>query len=313
MKAAVIHELGSVPVLGDFTDPREKEGQRVGRLLAASLNPLDMVIVAGGMPHRPVAPPFVAGYEGVVELGSGQLAYVAGPPQPYGSLAELMPVPDDLAIPVPAGLDPVLATSLGVSGLAAWLSLEYRGNISPGETVLILGSGAVGLIAVQAAKLLGASTVVLADLRQDALDKARAKGADQTVNVSGKTPEEISEAFASAAPQGFDLILDLVWGDIVNQAIGQANMHARLVQTGNAAGAVSPLAAPVFRNKHISIIGQSVVVAPHAVRRDAYGKLARAALGGSITVETQTMPLDAIESTWMQLSSGASTKLVVVP
>jgi NADPH2:quinone reductase len=112
MKAAIIHELGAAPILGDFEDPVTKDGERIGRLLAASLNPLDLVIAAGKMPHRTVTPPFVASFEGVVDLGSGQTVYLAGPPQPYGSLAELVPAPDKLAIPVPAGLDPVLGNPL---------------------------------------------------------------------------------------------------------------------------------------------------------------------------------------------------------
>jgi NADPH2:quinone reductase len=128
-----------------------------------------------------------------------------------------------------------------------------------------------------------------------------------------KTPDEIREAFAAAAPQGFDLILDLVWGDVVNQAIDQANVNARIVQIGNASGSIAPLLAPVFRNKHISIIGQSIFVAPQDVRRDAYTKLGNAAARGEITLDTSVSPLRSVVSSWETLVAGSPTKLVIVP
>jgi NADPH2:quinone reductase len=118
---------------------------------------------------------------------------------------------------------------------------------------------------------------------------------------------------AEAAPDGYHVIVDLLWGDIVNRAIDHATMHARLIQVGNAAGPTAPIAAPVFRNKHISIIGNSVFVAPVDVRRAAYQQLTRFALDGAITVDLETVKLDAIEQTWQRLQQGAPRKLVVKP
>jgi NADPH2:quinone reductase len=313
MKAAVISEIGNTPLVAEFRNPPPAAGVKVGHLLAASLNPVDLTIAAGMMPHRPVEPPFIAGFEGVAQLDSGQVVYLAGPPQPFGTLAELIPVPDDHAIPVPDGLDPVLASSLGVAGLAAWLSLDYRGGLQPGESVLILGAGTVGLIAVQAAKAMGAERVVIADVRTEALQTAARKGADAAINLTGLDTGAMREAFASAAPQGFDLVLDLVWGDAVNAAIDAAKMHARVVQTGNAASPTVQLPAAVFRNKHISIIGQSVFVAPIEVRRTAYTALAQAALDGAISLDTTSAHLDEAGAAWRRLAEGAPEKQIVVP
>ena len=313
MKAAVISETAGTPATAEFRDPEPTPGVQVGRLLAASLNPVDLVIAAGKMPHRQVRPPFVAGYEGVARLGSGQVVYLAGPPQPFGTLAELIPVPDDHAIPVPDGLDPVAASALGVAGLAAWLSLDYRGGLQPGESVLILGAGTVGLIAAQAAKTLGAGRVVVADVREQALRSAARKGADATLDLTGLGAAAMGEAFTQAAPEGFDLVLDLVWGDAVNAAIDAAKMHARIVQTGNAASPTVVLPAAVFRNKHISIIGQSVFVAPIEVRRAAYTALAQAALDGEISLDTTTARLDDVSAAWRRLADGAPEKQIVIP
>ena len=66
--------------------------------------------------------------------------HLAGPPAPYGALAELVPVPDSGAFPVPAGIDSALAAGLGVAGLAGWVALDYRDHLRTGETVLVLGA-----------------------------------------------------------------------------------------------------------------------------------------------------------------------------
>jgi NADPH:quinone reductase-like Zn-dependent oxidoreductase len=88
-----------------------------------------------------------------VQLDDGTRRYPAGPPAPYGTLADLVPVPDAAAFPLQPGLDPGLAAALGVAGMADWVALGYRGHLRPGETVLILGAGGIaGQLAVQPAR-----------------------------------------------------------------------------------------------------------------------------------------------------------------
>src|ERR1700727_2055539 len=161
MRAAVVHQPGATPVLEQFTDPRPGPGVSVGTLVAAVLNPLDVAFVNDQFPLRRLEPPCIAGYEAVVELADGTRWYVTAPPAPYGTLAELVPVPDSGAFPVPAGLDPGLAAALGVAGLAGWLALDYRAHLRPGEAVLVLGAGgSAGQLALQSARVLGAARVV---------------------------------------------------------------------------------------------------------------------------------------------------------
>ena len=49
-----------------------------------------------------------------------------------------------------------MAAALGVAGLDGWVALDYRGHLQPGETVLVLGAGGSGQLAVQSARILGA-------------------------------------------------------------------------------------------------------------------------------------------------------------
>src|ERR1700751_357119 len=156
MRAAVIRQPGATPALNEFADPQPGQGVSVGTLVAASLNPLDLAIVADQFPIRRLQPPYIAGYEAVVQLGDGTRCYLCGPPAPYGTLAELVPVPNSAGFPVPAGVDPGLAAALGVAGLAGWMALDYRGHLQPGETVLVLGAGgSAGQLAGQIAQIPG--------------------------------------------------------------------------------------------------------------------------------------------------------------
>ena len=79
MRAAVIRRSGATPALDQFTDPQPGQGLAVGALLAAALNPLDVLIVNDQLPFRRLQPPCIAGYEGVVQLGDGTRCYLAGP------------------------------------------------------------------------------------------------------------------------------------------------------------------------------------------------------------------------------------------
>jgi NADPH2:quinone reductase len=152
------------------------------------LNPLDVLIVNDQLPFRRLQPPCIAGYEAVVQLGDGTRCYLAGPPAPYGTLAELVPVPDSAGFPVPAGVDPGLAAALGVAGLVGWLALDYRGHLQTGETVLILGAGgSAGQLAVQSARILGAGRIVGA-ARGKALGQATDHGADAVVDLADTRP-----------------------------------------------------------------------------------------------------------------------------
>ena len=211
MRAAVIRQSGATPALDQFADPQPGQGLSVGTLVAAALNPLDIAIVNGQFPIRRLQPPYVAGYEAVVQFGDGTRCYLTGPPAPYGTLAELVPVPDSAGFPVPAGIDPGLA-ALGVAGLVGWLALDYRGHLQPGETVLVLGAGgSAGQLAMQSARVLGAGRVVGA-ARGKAVEQAADRGADAVVDLADD--QAIDAGLAAAAPGGYDVIVDCLWGGL---------------------------------------------------------------------------------------------------
>ena len=151
----------------------------------------------------------------------------------------------------------MLAAAIGVPGIAAWLALEQRARLRPGETVLVLGAGgAGGRLALQVAKPLGAARVVAADRKPERLAQAQALGADAgALIVPG---EAFEEALRAAAPEGIGVVVDFLWGEVTPRVIPILKYRRpRIAQVGSAAGGVAPLTAAVFRNKLISLIGHS--------------------------------------------------------
>jgi NADPH:quinone reductase-like Zn-dependent oxidoreductase len=311
MRAAVIRRSGATPAVDQFADPQPGPGLSVGTLVAAALNPLDVLIVNDQLPFRRLQPPCVAGYEAVVQLGDGTRCYLAGPPVPYGTLAELVPVPDSAGFPVPASVDPGLAAALGVTGIVGWVSLDYRAHLQPGETVLLLGAGgSAGQLAVQSARILGAGRVVGAARGKD-LGQVADRGADAVVDLADD--QAIDAGLAAAAPGGYDVIVDFLWGGAAPHAMDHANIGARYIQVGSAAGPTSTITASAIRNKLLTIVGQGTVGTPADIRRSAYAQLMRHATDGKFTLDLEQTRLDDISQTWEHLKTGSPRKLIVTP
>ena len=91
------------------------------------------------------------------------------------------------AVAVPAHLSVEAAATLPCAGLTAWHGLIENGQVMPGETVLVIGTGGVSIFALQFARLAGARVVALSS-SDDKLKRARALGADFTINYRS-TPD----------------------------------------------------------------------------------------------------------------------------
>ena len=311
MRAAVIHELGGDPVVEEFRDP--PAGNDRARVLAAALNPVDLTIASGKLPFRRPAPPFVAGLEGVAQLPDGSHRYFSAPALPFGSVAEWVPLGEAETAAVPAGLDPAIAAAFGVSGLAAWTALQHTGQLKEGETVLVLGAeGQVGQVALQAARLLGAAAVVGVARDEAGRQVALGRGADAAVTL--EEPDTLTERLRAAAPDGYDLIIDMIWGPAIPHVIDAAGRGARLVQVGNSAGPAATVNAPIFRDKGAHILGHASMLLTAEQRRAAYEELARRAAAGGLSVDVERMSLDEVPAAWRKVAAAVSTrKLIIAP
>lgn len=198
VKAAVLHEHGSAPRFGAFTGPSPKSGHVVIDVTAAALHHLDLHKATGTFYTGPPPLPSVVGTDGVGQLGDGRRVYFDTTVAPYGSMAERALAPEEALFEIADGVDDAIAAALGNTGLAAWLALAWRSRLKPGETVLVLGAtGAVGTVAVQAAKILGAGRVVAAARPNERLARLLERGADAIVELDGDG--DLAASFRQAA------------------------------------------------------------------------------------------------------------------
>ena len=313
MRAAIVREYGAVPAVDDFEDPRPADAQVVAEVTAAGLNPIDLRIASGTLAARRPGLPYVAGGEGIARLPDGRRVYFDQTVKPYGAFAERVLLEGGHGVEVPDGVEDAHAVCYGIAGLAAWLSLDRRAQVRGGETVLILGaSGVVGLIGVQAARLLGAGRVVAAARSDEGLERARERGADATVRLQGSVAD-LAEAFKEAAGGQVDVVLDPLWGEPAAAALEALGFRGRLVQLGQSAGAEATLASASIRFKEVEILGHTNFAAPPAVRAEALQRMWRHAAAGELRADYETVALDAAGDAWRRQSESPNTKLVLVP
>jgi NADPH2:quinone reductase len=134
---------------------------------------------------------------------------------------------------VPEGLNDGDASMLPMAGPVA-LRVLRAGQIAPGQTVLVhAAAGGIGHIAVQLAKLEGAGTVIATAGSPAKLDFAREHGADVAIDY---TADGWVEQVRTAAPNGVDLILDSVGGEMIQTDLELLAPFGRIVVYGVASG-----------------------------------------------------------------------------
>jgi len=262
VRAAQIEELKRPPRPVDVADAAGLE------ILAVSLNPLDLAVGSGVFygGHPPL--PYVPDCEAVGRRDDGRLVYLFGEGRGVsrdGFLAERVDAPGELELHLPESVDPALAAAAGIAGIAAWVPVAWKANVGEDDRVLVLGgTGAVGRIAAQAARLLGAAHVVA---------------------VGSKELDRIGKEFGD---DGFTVCIDPVWGDPLADALQYARRHARVVHVGQSAGRTSPLASADVRGKELTILGHSNFALSHEERDRAYLELLDHLVAGRMTLDYET-------------------------
>jgi NADPH2:quinone reductase len=193
------------------------------------------------------------------------------------------------------------------------LSLAWRARLRPGERVLVLGAtGAAGTIAVQAARLLGASHVVAAGRDPERLARLHALGATASVTLDGDV-DDLTGRLAEATHGGADVVVDLIWGTAAVAAMRTAASRCRYVQVGHVADPAASLPASVIRAAPLTIMGYANFHVPLDARRGAYAHLMSLAARSQITLELERIPLRDIARAWTRQGAGPGHKLVILP
>jgi NADPH2:quinone reductase len=247
MKAVLCRRYGGLDELslGDVPEPVAGAGEAIVRVKAVGLNFFDILLVAGKYQHRP-AFPFSRGAEfaGVVEtLGPNVFGIRAGDRVighlDSGAARDRVAISAERLIRIPDALDFERAAGLTVTYGTSLYALKDRAQLSPEETLAVLGaSGGVGLAAVELGRLLGARVIACAS-SDEKLAFARAHGATATVDYAN---ENLRDALRALTDQdGVDVVYDPVGGAYTEAAVRALGWGGRLLVVGFAAGEIPKL------------------------------------------------------------------------
>jgi NADPH-dependent curcumin reductase CurA len=120
--------------------------------------------------------------------------------------------------------------ALGMTGLTAYFGLFEVGDLQDGETVVVSGAaGAVGSVAGQIAKLKGCRVIGIAGGPEKCALLTDELGFDAAVDYRA---EDVQRALRRHCPDGIDVYFDNVGGEILDAALANLAMHARVVICG---------------------------------------------------------------------------------
>ncbi len=286
MKAVVLHELGGPEKLRyeDAPDPEPGPGETLVRLHAAALNRRDVFVTRGLYPGAKAdALPVILGSDGsgeIVTHGDGaetlppEGSEVVINPALYwgedsrvpgkdyrilglpdnGTYAQLVKVPTENVFPKPAHLTHEQAAAIPLGALTAYRALVTRGEVQPGETVLIPGAGGgVATFLVQIAVALEARVFVTSS-SQEKIEKARELGAEDGVTYENENwSRELREMTG-----GVDLSVDSVGGDIFDALLSLARPGSRIVTFGATASPKVQITMPRIFLKQLDVRGTAM-------------------------------------------------------
>jgi NADPH:quinone reductase-like Zn-dependent oxidoreductase len=298
-------------------------GQVLIRVTAAPVAPLDLLCATGTSYFGPPPLPYIPGVQGVGtvvaggDLRPGSRVWFdtdAGMRPGDGSLAETAVVSADRLVSLPGGVADVDAAALGLSSVAAWMALTWRGRLRPGERVLVLGAGGVvGQVAVQVAAALGAAAVVAASRRPAARERALQRGATAVVDLADADADELERRMRAVTGLGVDLVIDPVCGDASTAALRVLADQGRLVHFGSAGGPTAVFSSASLRSGSHSILGYTNSSLTPAQRAEALSRVLELSSRGRCAVDVEAFPLADVARAWVRAGSGPDGRVVVLP
>jgi len=221
MRAFVVRKYKGPVQEADLPEPVVGDRDVLVQVQAAGLNLLDEKIRAGEfrtflryeLPQalgNDVAGTVIGVGAKVRGFALGDQVYARPDKDRIGTFAERIAIDEaDLALK-PASVTLEEAASLPLVALTAWQALVERGNVRPGQRVLIhAGSGGVGTIAIQLAKHLGAT--VATTVSTGNIDFVRELGADSVIDYRNQDFEQLLD--------GYDLVLDSLGGENLQKSL----------------------------------------------------------------------------------------------
>ena len=264
MRAVIASEPGGPEVLDvtDLPDPVPGAGEVVLDMAGTAVNRADTLQRQGKYPP-PKGASDVLGLEcsGVVSaVGSGvdgwsvgdeACALLAG-----GGYAERVLVPAGQLMPVPAGVDLVVAGSLPEVACTVWSNVFMIAGLQPDETLLVHGgSGGIGTMAIQLASALGSRVITTAGSAEK-LAVCESLGADVTINYRDQDFVEVVKEATDG--KGAEVILDNLGASYLGRNIDALATEGRLVIIGMQGGVKGELNIGKLLSRRGAVIATSL-------------------------------------------------------
>jgi NADPH:quinone reductase len=241
MRALVLTAFGGPEnfVLQEIPKPRAQPGTLLVKLVATSVNSIDIKIREGGLAIAPPLPAVLGSdIAGIIEeVGEGVFGFSAGD-EVYGcaggvkglggTLAEYIMADARLMARKPKTLSMREAAALPLVSITAVQALEKAAPSYADHVLVHGGAGGVGHIGVQLAKVLGCQVAATVGSNED-FDLVRSLGVDEVINFREEKVEAYVERLTSGF--GFDVVFDTVGGKNLTASMEAAKAKGRLVTT----------------------------------------------------------------------------------
>jgi acrylyl-CoA reductase (NADPH) len=321
-KAVVIdkNEAGQSVEIRDFDESGLMDGDVTVRVSYSTLNYKDGLAITG---KAPVVRrfPMIPGVDlaGTVEASSnpdfkpGDAVVLNGwglGETHLGAYAQKVRVKGDWLIPLPDGLSPQQAMAIGTAGYTAMLCLMAleRHGLRPDRGPAIV-TGAVGGVGSVAVALLAKAGwhVVASTGRPHEADYLKELGAAEILDRG-----ELASPGRPLAKERWAAGVDTVGSTTLANVLSMTKYGGAIAACGLAGGMDLPTTVAPFILRNVSLLGVDSVMAPKALRLEAWGRLARELDHGKLGAMTTTIPLDQVLDAGREIVEGRIKGRVVV-
>ncbi|MFC0033747.1 alcohol dehydrogenase catalytic domain-containing protein [Micromonospora chaiyaphumensis] len=227
-----------------------------------------------------------------------------------GALAEEVVVPERAAIEVPAGLPPEQAALLGCAVLTGTGAVRNTARVAPGESVVVIGLGGVGLAVLTAARRAGAGPILAVDVAEAKRDLALAAGATDFLRSDDTLAKEVR---ARTEGRGVDHAFECVGRSVTIRAAWRSTRRGGAVTVVGMGG----------KDDLVSLSALDIFHSARTLRSSVYGssdpdrevpELAAALADGSLDLAplvSGAIPLDEAPAALDRLARGEGARWVV--
>jgi Zn-dependent alcohol dehydrogenase len=216
-------------------------------------------------------------------------------------------VPDKDVLHLPESIPLEEASIIADAISTPYHAVKNRARVQPGDTVVIIGCGGVGMNAVQLASAAG-GYVIAVDVAERKLDWAREFGAAKTINAS--KVERVSKEIKKLTGGGADIAMEIIGNPrTIEEAFDCVRVGGRLVVVGYTHEKISIVAGKIMF-KEIEVLGSL------GCRPVDYPPLIRMIEQGKVKLKEQVthrFPLEEIMKAFEVMKEGVSLRSIVTP